>query len=173
METSPHRDLATRHPSLPKIFISYRRDDSAGHAGRVQDHLAREFGRDFIFMDVDSIPLGVNFAKVLRDEVAKCSVLLAVIGPHWLSICDEAGRRRLDNANDFVRIEISAALQRGVPVIPILLDGAGIPPSSQLPKVLKELAQRNGLAVRHAAFHRDMERLTQELKRYIGAAPIP
>src|SRR5215469_8962841 len=97
-----------------KIFISYRRDDSAGHAGRIHDRLEREFGQDLLFMDVDAVPLGVNFANVLSEEVAKCDVLLAVIGPNWLNARDEDGNRRLDNPHDFVRVEIGAALQRNI-----------------------------------------------------------
>jgi hypothetical protein len=147
-----------------KVFISYRRDDSAGHAGRVHDRLQQEFGRDFLFMDVDSIPLGANFAKVLGEEVAKCDVLLAMIGPGWFDAHDENGNRRLENANDFVRIEVGAALKRGIPVIPILLDGAQVPKASQLPDDLKELALRNGLDVRHASFAEDMQRLIRRLK---------
>jgi len=101
-----------------KVFLCYRRDDSAGYAGRVQDRLEREFGRDLLFMDVDAIPLGVNFSKILREEVAKCGVLLAVIGPKWLDARDKNGNRRLEDPSDFVRIEIAAALQRDIPVIP-------------------------------------------------------
>jgi hypothetical protein len=147
-----------------KVFISYRRADSAGYAGRVMDRLDREFRRDLVFMDVDAIPLGTNFSKVLHEEVAKCGVLLAVIGPNWLDLRDEAGNRRLDNPKDFVRIEIAAALQRNIPVIPILLDGATIPKASQLPEDLKDLALRNGLDVRHASFEDDMKRLIRGLK---------
>jgi hypothetical protein len=147
-----------------KVFISYRRDDSAGHAGRVYDRLEREFGRDLLFMDVDAIPLGVNFIKVLRNEVAKCDVLLAVIGPNWLNVGDEQGHRRLDNPSDFVRIEIGTALQRDIPVIPILLDGAKIPRAEQLPDDIQELAVRNGLDVRNASFHIDMDKLIRALK---------
>jgi hypothetical protein len=95
-----------------RVFISYRRDDSEVFAGRVYDRLEREFGREALFMDVDAIPLGLNFAKILRDEVAKCDVLLAVIGPNWLDARDEHGNRRLDDPNDFPRIEIATALQR-------------------------------------------------------------
>jgi TIR domain len=109
--TSPWLSLSFM--ASPRIFISYRRDDSGGHAaGRVTDRLEREFGRDLLFIDVDSIPPGRNFVDVLREEVAKCGVLIAVIGPDWLDAHDKDGNRRLDNPNDFVRIEIATALQR-------------------------------------------------------------
>ena len=147
-----------------KVFISYRWADSAGYAGRVMDRLDRELGRDLVFMDVDALPLGTNFSKVLHEEVAKCSVLLAVIGPSWLDARDEHGNRRLDNPNDFVRIEIGAALQRSIPVIPLLLDGAKIPKADELPEDLKELQLRNGMEVRHASFQDDMNRLVRSLK---------
>ena len=115
-------------------------------------------------MDVDAIPLGTNFSKVLHEEVAKCGVLLAVIGPNWVDARDERGNRRLDDPNDWVRVEIIAALQRNIPVIPILLDGATIPKADQLPEDLKELALRNGLDIRHASFQDDMNRLIRGLK---------
>jgi len=99
-----------------------------------------------------------------REEVAKCGVLLAVIGPNWLDARGEEGTRRLDDPNDFVRIEIAAALQRDIPVIPILLDGARVPKADQLPKDLEELALRNALNVRHDSFHSDMDKLIRGLK---------
>jgi hypothetical protein len=151
-----------------KVFISYRRDDSAGSAGRVHDRLERELGRDLLFMDVDAIPLGANFVQILRDEVAKCDVLLAVIGPNWLDARDEDGRRRLNDPNDFLRIEIATALQRNIPVIPILLEGARIPKADRLPIDLQELEHRNGLEVRHASFHNDMDKLCRWLKERSG-----
>jgi TIR domain len=153
-----------------KVFISYRRDDSAGYAGRVRDRLERELGRKLLFMDVDGIPLGTNFSKVLHEEVAKCGVLLAVIGPNWSDARDGEGNRRLDDPNDFVRLEVAAALHRDIPVIPILLDGSRIPKASELPDDLKELASRNGLDVRHASFHQDMDRLIGSLKKQLGQA---
>jgi hypothetical protein len=156
-----------------KVFISYRRDDSAGHAGRVRDRLERELGHNLLFMDVDAIPLGTNFSKVLHEEVAKCGVLLAVIGPNWSDARDGEGKRRLDDPNDFVRIEVAAALHRDIPVIPILLDGSRIPKASELPDDLKELAIRNGLDVRHASFHQDMDRLIGALKKQLGQAGGP
>jgi TIR domain len=156
---------------IARVFISYRRDDSAGHAGRVHDRLEREFGRDLLFMDVDAIPLGANFLKVLNDEVAKCDVLLAVIGPGWLDARDENGHRRLDSPNDFVRIEIAAALKRDIPVIPILLDGTQVPKAERLPDDIKELAFRNGLQVRHASFHNDMDKLIRGLRGHHPQQP--
>ena len=107
--------------------LCYRREDSGGYAGRIQDQLAQALGSDGLFMDVDAIPLGANFVRVLHDEVAKCEMLLAVIGRNWLDARDERGNRRLENPNDFVRVEIAAALQRNIPVVPILVDGARIP----------------------------------------------
>lgn len=158
---------------VERIFISYRRDDSAGHAGRVFDRLKADFGGDVLFMDVDAIPLGSNFVRVLRDEVAKCSVLLAIIGPGWLDARDADGERRLDNSNDFVRVEIATALARDIPVIPILLDGARIPKPSLLPSDLAELSQRNGLDVRHASFHADMDKLVKGLRATGALVPPP
>jgi formylglycine-generating enzyme required for sulfatase activity len=114
-------------------------------------------------MNVDAIPLGANFAKVLGEEVAKCDVLLAIIGPGWIDARDEDGRRRLDNPHDFGRIEIAAALKRDIPVIPVLLQGTRAPKADQLPDDLKELALRNGLDVRHASFHADMDKLIRGL----------
>jgi uncharacterized membrane protein HdeD (DUF308 family) len=147
-----------------RVFISYRHDDSAGHAGRVCDLLRQELGSDLLFMDVDAIRLGVNFVKVLGEEVAKCDVLLAIMGAGWLDARDEDGHRRLDNPHDFIRVEIAAALKRDIPVIPIVLEGTRVPRVDQLPDDLRDLAVRNALAVHHASFHSDMARLIRELK---------
>ena len=149
---------------------SYRRDASAGHVGRVKDRLERALGHDLLFMDVDAIPLGMNFVKVLQEEIATCGALLAMIGPNWLDARDEEGNSRLGNPNDFVRVEIAGALQRDIPVIPILLDGARLPKADQLPKDLEELSVRNGLDVRHASFDSDMDRLIRGLKQQLGQA---
>jgi hypothetical protein len=146
-----------------RIFISYRREDSAAFAGRVADRLESEFGRDALFMDVDTVRLGADFVKALHDAVAKCDVLLAIIGPKWLDAHDD-GNRRLDDQNDYVRIEIAAALQRNIPVIPILFDGATIPKVVQLPEDLEGLARRNALDVRNASFRTDIDKLIRRLK---------
>jgi TIR domain len=155
-----------------RVFISYRRNDSAGHAGRVHDRLAQEFGADLLFMDVDNLPLGADFIKALHKEVAKCRVLLAVIGPGWLDVRDGSGQRRLNNPNDFVRVEIAAALQRKIPVIPILLEGTAIPSADQLPPDLQELSVRHGINVRHDSFHSDMDRLIRGLKGQMASKPV-
>jgi formylglycine-generating enzyme required for sulfatase activity len=156
-----------------KIFINYRRDDSAGHAGRVQDRLKSEFAHDLLFLDVDAIPLGVNFVKEIQKAVADCDVLLALIGSDWLEARDTAGQRRLDDPRDFVRIEIATALQRSIPVIPILLEGTRMPKAEQLPEDIRELSLRNGLDVRHSSFHADMDKLIRALKGFgkTGVAP--
>ena len=147
-----------------RIFLSYRREDSAGEAGRLSDRLAQELGSGSVFMDVDGIPLGTDFVKRLTAEVASCDVLVAVIGSKWLDIRDDEGNRRLDDSNDFVRVEIAAALQRDIPVIPILLDGTKIPRADRLPSDLNGLAVREGLEVRHSSFHSDIQRLVIQLK---------
>jgi hypothetical protein len=116
-----------------KIFINYRRDDSISTAGRLHDRLAQTFGRKNLFMDVDHIPAGVDFVDYLPNQVAACDVFLAVIGPNWLDAKDDDGRRRFDNPDDFVMIEIAAALARNIRVIPVLVDGARTPKAANLP----------------------------------------
>lgn len=147
-----------------KVFISYRRGDAAGHAGRVSDRLSDELGQDALFMDVDGIPLGSDFVKVLREEVGRCQVLLALIGGAWLDARDAQGKWRLDDPNDFVRIEIATALARGIPVIPVLFDGVAMPAAERLPDNLKELRHRNWLNVRHETFHSDLDKLVSALR---------
>jgi hypothetical protein len=154
-----------------KIFLCYRRDDSGDATGRLYDRLALEFGDKSIFMDVDSMRLGQDFVDRLTAEVHSCDALLAVIGPNWLDARDEEGNRRLDNPDDFVRIEISAALQRDIPVIPILLNGTKIPRADRLPPELQKLARRSALDVRSGSFHSDTIRLIADLKRSPSTEP--
>lgn len=151
------------HIEERKIFLCYRREDSGDATGRLSDWLNQELGYINIFLDVHSIPLGTNFVERLRAEVQSCDALLAVIGPNWLDARDEEGNRRLDDPNDFVRIEIGRALQRDIPVIPILINGTRIPRADQLPPELQELAVRHALDVRHASFHADVIRLSDDL----------
>jgi hypothetical protein len=124
-------------------------------------------------MDVDAIPLGANFVKVLTDEVAKCDILLAIIGPNWMTSADYDGTRRLDNEHDFVRIEIAAALARNIPVVPILLEDTRIPNSAYLPDDIKELTLRNGIGIRHTSFHDDMNKLIRGLRQQISKHSEP
>jgi len=153
-----------------RIFISYRRADTAGYAGRIYDRLSAHFGEDAIFMDVDKIPAGLDFSEVLESEVQACDVLVALMGRQWLNIKDPTGKRRLDNPQDFVRIEIAAALRRGIRVIPVLFDRVEMPRSTDLPHGLKRLARRNAVFVQHHAFHANANHLIKQLELALKAA---
>lgn len=149
------------------IFISYRRDDSEGEAGRLYDDLVRVFGPDAVFMDVTDIHPGKDFRQAIDDNVSKCAVLLAVIGPGWTTIKDAAGNRRLDEPNDFVRLEIASALARNVDVIPVLVHGARMPNPAELPANLQNLAYRNCVEVTHTRWNSDVEVLSRTLREYV------
>ena len=150
-----------------QVFISYRRADSIDVTGRIYDSLRAHFGKETIFKDIDNIPFGLDFRKVLDEAVASAQVFLAIIGQDWLDIKDSEGRR-LENPEDFVRIEIESALKRGIPVIPVLVRGAQMPSKQDLPITLKELAYRNGIVVRSDPyFHKDMERLINGIEQFI------
>jgi formylglycine-generating enzyme required for sulfatase activity len=147
-----------------KIFISYRRDDTQDITRSIYERLAARFGADNIFMDVDSIPLGADFRQILRNAVASSSLALVIIGKLWLSISDERGQRRLDNPNDFVRIEVEEALARKIPVVPILTHGTPMPRFSDLPASIADLAYRHGTDVRSDHhFNHDVEQLLARL----------
>jgi hypothetical protein len=149
---------------MAKIFISYRRDDNAAMTGRIYDRLQARFGRKGIFMDIDTIPLGVDFRDHLHRAVGQCDALLAVIGRNWSGRTTD-GNRRLDDPRDFVRIEVEAALARGIPVIPILIDHVTMPAESDLPASLAALAYRNAIVVDHGLdFHVHMERLIRAIE---------
>jgi len=142
-----------------KIFISYRRSDTEGYAGRIFDRLGTKFGRENIFMDVDTIQPGENFVEAIEKAVSSCDVLIALIGDEWLTITDEDGNRRLDNPHDFVRVETSAALKRGIRVIPVLLSGTAMPKEQELPEALQPLTELNALEIRHGSFDPGIEKL--------------
>jgi hypothetical protein len=125
------------------------------------------------FIDVKNLRLGTNFSKQLRYEVQSCDAFIALIGPDWLDACDEHGNRRLDDPNDFVRIEVAAALKRDILVIPILLNGTKMPPADQLPPDLQELSFRQAFAVDNASFEADVERLTKELDKVVKRSDRP
>ena len=146
-----------------KIFINYRRGDDPGHTGRLFDRLQQEFAADQLFMDVDSIAPGLDFARVLEDQVGKCDVLLAVIGKGWIDARDGAGARRLENPEDFVAIEIGAGLRLGKRVIPVLVNDADMPRAEDLPDALKPLARRNAVRLTHDRFRADTQGLMKAL----------
>ncbi len=149
---------------LHAIFISYRREDSEGEAGRLADDLAKTFQEESVFMDVNAIQPGRDFRKAIDESIHKCSVLLAIVGQSWLESRDGSGQRRLDDENDFVRIEIASALERDITVIPVLVRGARMPRAEQLPKDLQELAFRNAVELTHARWRSDVQVLIQALR---------
>ena len=153
------------------VFICYRREDTAGFAGRIYDRLKSSLGRESVFIDVDNIPAGRDFVEVLSERVGRCDALVALIGRNWLISADKDNQRRLDDPNDFVRIEIEAALERNVPVIPVLVDGATMPQANDLPDTLKKLARRQGIEISHNRFDSDAERLTEALAGIDGEKP--
>jgi TIR domain len=157
-----------------RVFVSYRREDSRHVAGRLFDHLAERFGTDNVFMDVDSIEPGLDFGIAIERAVAECDVLLALIGQAWLSTVDEQGRRRLDDPDDLVVLEVRSALDRDIRVIPVLIDGAMAPRRSELPEVLAPLARRNAVRLYHETFRIGAGALMDVLNRAAGpAAPVP
>jgi len=149
------------------IFISYRRNDSEGEAGRLYDDLIRIFGAESVFMDVSDIHPGKDFRRAIDDNVSKCAVLLAIIGPGWTTIKDASGTRRLDQQNDFVRLEIASALARNIDVIPVLVRGARMPAQADLPENLQDLAYRNGVEITHARWNSDVETFSRILRQYV------
>lgn len=146
-----------------RIFISYRREDSAGYTGRLFDHLAAHFGEDKIFMDIDTIKPGQDFVEAIETAISQCAALVAVIGKQWFSITDEEGQRRLENPYDFVRLEISQALERNILVVPVLVENTKMPRPDELPNDLKKLARRSALPISHERFRYDVGRLIEVL----------
>lgn len=148
---------------MPRVFISYRREDSAAYAGRLFDIISTEFGSENTFMDVDDIKGGDNFVAVIDRSLDVSDALLAVIGSHWISVTEQGGGRRLDNPHDFVRAEIAKALERGIRVIPVLVGGATLPHPDDLPANLQPLCQRQAVEIRDTNFHADAKGLTDVL----------
>lgn len=152
-----------------RIFLSYRREDTRHLAGRLADRLADRFGSAQVFMDVDTIEPGVDFASALTQAVGSCDVLIAMIGRSWLTIEDRYGHRKLDNPADFVVLEIQTALNRDIRVIPVLVDGAAMPRTGDLPEVLRGLARRNAARLDHETFRSDVNHLLTALERILAA----
>lgn len=153
------------------IILSYRREDSAGVTGRIFDRLIQEFGSDRVFMDIDSMPAGVDFHEHLQQILADCGALLVVAGKGWRSQRKGQPARIMD-PDDWVRIEVETALERGIPVVPLLIDGASLPGRDQLPESLWPLLRRNALSVDSGRdFHAQLSRLVRDLRLQLGDAP--
>jgi len=150
--------------STKSVFISYRRKDTAGHCGRLYDRLAAHFGADQVFMDISAIDPGQDFTDAIKTAVGSCNALIALIGEEWLNI-KAGGKRRLDDPADFVRIEIASALDRGIAVIPVLVQGAHMPQASDLPECLKALAKRNAIELSDSRWNQDVDRLILAIEK--------
>jgi hypothetical protein len=150
------------------IFVCYRRGDTAGYAGRLTERLAEHFGEQGVFHDVDSIDPGLNFVDAIQRALRSSEVLLAVIGRNWTTAADESGQKRLQNPEDYVRMEIAAALQRNIRVIPVLVQGASMPSAHVLPSDLAPLALRNGFELHETSWRNDVQRLITTLEVAVG-----
>ncbi len=154
------------------VFISYRREDAAGEAGRLSDHLTRRFGPNRVFIDIDTIVPGSDFVVELDKALGGTTVVLVMIGRKWLTVVNADGSRRLDDAGDFVRREIHTALQRGTRVIPVLVQGAAMPSVADLPADLAPLARRQASAIQHEEFGADAQRLATAIAPLVeGTVP--
>jgi hypothetical protein len=152
------------------IFISYRREQTAAHAGRIYDRLCDAFGEQAVFMDVDSIGLGLDFARALDEAVSSCNVMLVLIGPGWAEIADQRGRR-LDDPTDYVRQELQAALRREIPVVPVLVRGGILPRPEELPVGLRPLVRRQAFPLPDETFRSQAPVLVERLRTMMARAP--
>lgn len=148
---------------MSRLFLSYRRDDSAGFAGRLADALEVAFGAGSVFRDVDDIRPGEDFVQAIESHLGEVGAVLVVIGPRWLA-AGAAGRRRLDDPGDFVRQEIQAALASGKPIIPLLVGGATMPAVADLPEAIAGLARRQAVVLSDSGWRGDVERLVANLR---------
>ena len=148
------------------IFISYRRSDSAPYAGRLHDRLCDYFGADQVFMDVDDIKPGADFVSLIGEKVASCDALIAVIGKNWLARNEDNEHSRLDNPDDFVRLEIEHALRRNILLIPALVEGAEMPKVEDLPAPLGEFSQRQAVELSDRDFQHGVDKIIAALKKF-------
>lgn len=158
-------------PATGKVFISYRRRETAGHAGRLYDRLSEHYGDERVFMDLRMDP-GVDFVTTIEDAVDSCGALLSIIGAQWLTMTDEHGRRRLDDPDDYARLEVETALTRqDVRVIPVLVQDARMPEPEELPPSLQPLARRHAIELSDERWDYDVGRLLEVLDRTLGPGP--
>jgi len=154
------------------IFISYRRSDSKSDARSICQRLEKTFGKRKVFIDVDSIRPGKDFKSVLKNDLEQCNIMVVVIGPRWLELLRSSRPTDSETSQDYVYLEVASALERKLPIFPVLVDGATMPEAKDLPDVLKPLAFRQALSVRHDSFPRDMSGLEQELRRAVSTRTI-
>lgn len=157
-------------PQKPVVFLSYRRQDAADVSGRIYDRLTQKYSRDSVFNDVDSIPLGADFEEYIDEVVSQAPICLLVVGPNWLGVSEKKDSpRRIDDPQDFVRLEVAAALKRRIPVIPLLVGGSAIPSRDGLPEDVSGLTSRQGIPIRpDPDFDNDIGRLLAGLDRLSG-----
>lgn len=154
---------------MPTIFISYRRSDGGGYAGRIFDRLRQEFGEGQVFRDVDTIDSGTHFPDAIARQLEDCRVFVVIIGPTWVSASDENGVRRLDNPRDWVRIEITTALKRNVCIIPVTVGGAAAPAAQDLPEDLRSLADWQRRDLRDGdTWDNDLDLLVRRIAKELG-----
>lgn len=156
---------------MSRIFINYRRLDTEGYVGRLYDHLLKQFKPHDIFMDVQNIEPGADFVQVLEDAVSECDICLAMIGPHWGTLKNANGERRLDEWNDYVRIELESALKQNKVVIPVLVGGAKMPNPNILPESIQSLSRRNAVSLSHNRFAQDVEELVKFMRDLLPSHP--
>ena len=154
-----------RRTTTTRIFICYRREDTSDAADRLHDRLVQTYSAERVFMDVDSVPLGVNFVRYIAEQLRQCGAVLVMIGRNWSKVTDDSGNRRLDDPADHVRVEIATALKQGVPVIPLLVQDAVMPRANDLSEDIRDLAFHNGMALPRAFWGQSVERLLKELDK--------
>ena len=149
------------------IYLSYRRRESTAYAGRLFDHLSRHFGPDSLFMDIDDIARGQDFALAIESALNACEGVLVLIGKSWTSCTGQGGRRRLEDPQDWVRLEVAAALRRDILVVPVLVGGARIPDPAGLPEELRALCGRNACELSDLRWAFDVRELVKDLEQVI------
>jgi hypothetical protein len=149
------------------LFLCYRRDDAQDAADRLREALVKAYGSERVFMDIDSVPIGVNFVTYIAEQLQSCAAVLVMIGRNWTKIADHAGNRRLDDSDDHVRVEIATALKHKVPVIPLLVQDASMPRAKDLPEDIRPLAFQNGMALPRQFWGESVERLLKDLNPFM------
>lgn len=155
----------------PKVFVCYRRDDSGGYAGRIYADLVRHFGKKQIFLDINTIAGGDDFPKVTEKYLGSCDIFIGVIGKRWLTISD-GDTRRLEKPDDFVRREIAGALNRQIPIIQVLVQGASSLSQQSLPPELEALAHRQAVEISDSRWEFDIKQLINRIEEALPARPI-